>query len=163
YPGGDGLERDLEMLEDATVSLVTERRVTRPWGLDGGEPGATGENWLLRNGDEAGAERLGDKCTVELWTGDVVRVLTPGGGGYGAGVVVGGGGGAADVGVGADAGGATRAGAAAAALLATIGGALGAVAAAASSRPWQPTPHDAGRTVATMRWTACAGVRPWAS
>src|SRR4051812_10900418 len=75
-------------------------------------------------------------------------------GGDGASVVVAGGGRAADVGVGADAGGATRAGAAAATLLATIGGALGAVAAAASSRPWQPTPHDAGRTVAMMRWTA---------
>jgi N-methylhydantoinase B/oxoprolinase/acetone carboxylase alpha subunit len=83
FRGGDGLERDLEMLEDATVSLVTERRVSRPWGLDGGEPGATGENWLLRDGDEATAERLGDKCTVALRAGDVVRVLTPGGGGYG--------------------------------------------------------------------------------
>ena len=38
---------------------------------------------MLRNGEEAGAERLGDKCTVELRAGDVVRVLTPGGGGYG--------------------------------------------------------------------------------
>jgi N-methylhydantoinase B/oxoprolinase/acetone carboxylase alpha subunit len=83
YPGGDGLDRDLELLEDATVSLVTERRAGRPWGLDGGEPGAVGENWLLRNADEATAERLGDKCTVELSAGDVVRVLTPGGGGYG--------------------------------------------------------------------------------
>jgi N-methylhydantoinase B/oxoprolinase/acetone carboxylase alpha subunit len=83
FPGGDGLERDLEMLEDATVSLVTERRTSGPWGLDGGEPGATGENWLLRGGDEANAERVGDKCTVELRAGDVVRVVTPGGGGYG--------------------------------------------------------------------------------
>ena len=83
YPGGEGIERDLEMLEDATVSLVTERRTSRPWGLDGGEPGAPGENWLLRAGDESNAERLGDKCTVELSAGDVVRVLTPGGGGYG--------------------------------------------------------------------------------
>jgi len=83
FRGGDGLERDLEMLEDATVSLVTERRVSRPWGIDGGEPGAPGENWLLPRGDETRAERLGDKCTVELRAGDVVRVLTPGGGGYG--------------------------------------------------------------------------------
>ena len=83
FPGGDGLERDLELLEDATVSLVTERRVSRPWGLDGGEPGAGGENWLLPGGDEARAERLADKCTLELRAGDVVRLLTPGGGGYG--------------------------------------------------------------------------------
>jgi N-methylhydantoinase B/oxoprolinase/acetone carboxylase alpha subunit len=82
FRGGDGLERELEMLEDATVSLVTERRVSRPWGLDGGGAAAPGENWLIRNGD-ATAERLGDKCTLELAAGDVVRVLTPGGGGYG--------------------------------------------------------------------------------
>ena len=83
FPGGDGLQRDLEMLEHATVSLVTERRVSRPWGLVGGEPGVVGENWLLRKGEETGGERLSDKCTVELRAGDVVRVLTPGGGGYG--------------------------------------------------------------------------------
>jgi N-methylhydantoinase B/oxoprolinase/acetone carboxylase alpha subunit len=83
YPGGDGIARELEMLEPATLSLVTERRVSRPWGLDGGEPGAPGENWLLPGGDEAQARRLPDKCTVDLAPGDVVRVLTPGGGGYG--------------------------------------------------------------------------------
>ena len=37
--GGDGIERDLEVLEDATVSLITERRVSHPWGADGGEAG----------------------------------------------------------------------------------------------------------------------------
>jgi len=85
FRGGDGLERELEMLGEATVSLVTERRVSRPWGVDGGAPGAAGENWLLRGGDDAAPERLGDKCTLQLVAGDVVRVLTPGGGGYGQG------------------------------------------------------------------------------
>jgi N-methylhydantoinase B/oxoprolinase/acetone carboxylase alpha subunit len=83
FPGGDGIERDVELLEAATVSLVTERRSSQPWGLDGGEPGASGENWLLPSGDEKKAERLADKCTVELRAGDVLRVSTPGGGGYG--------------------------------------------------------------------------------
>lgn len=83
-PGGEGIERDLLVLEDVTVSLITERRVSRPWGLDGGEPGAVGENWLLPGGDEARAERLPDKCTIQLRAGDVVRMLTPGGGGWGA-------------------------------------------------------------------------------
>ncbi|HEY3237987.1 MAG TPA: hydantoinase B/oxoprolinase family protein, partial [Acidimicrobiia bacterium] len=83
-PGGDGLERDLEMLEDCTVSLITERRVSRPPGLAGGGPGAAGENWLVPHGDEARAERLPDKCTVRLRAGDVLRMLTPGGGGWGA-------------------------------------------------------------------------------
>ena len=83
WPGGDGIERDLEVLDDATVSLITERRTSRPWGLEGGGPGAPGENWLLPGGDESRAERLPDKCTVDLRAGDVVRILTPGGGGYG--------------------------------------------------------------------------------
>ncbi len=55
---GEGIERDLQVLVDATVSLITERRVSQPWGLAGGEPGAVGENWLLPGGDEARAERL---------------------------------------------------------------------------------------------------------
>ena len=81
--GGEGIERDLQVLEDVTVSLITERRVSRPWGLAGGGPGAPGENWLLPRGDESGAERLPDKCTVRLRAGDVLRMLTPGGGGWG--------------------------------------------------------------------------------
>jgi len=82
-PGGEGIERDLQALGDCTVSLITERRVSRPWGLEGGEAGAPGENWVLRGGDEGRAERLPDKCTVTLHAGDVVRMLTPGGGGWG--------------------------------------------------------------------------------
>ena len=82
-PGGEGIERDLQVLEDVTVSLITERRILQPWGLAGGEPGAVGENWLLPGGDEARAERLPDKCTIQLKAGDVVRMLTPGGGGWG--------------------------------------------------------------------------------
>ena len=83
-PGGEGIERDLEVLEDVTVSLITERRVSAPPGLHGGGPGAPGENWLLPGGHEDRAERLPDKCTVRLRAGDVVRMLTPGGGGWGA-------------------------------------------------------------------------------
>jgi N-methylhydantoinase B/oxoprolinase/acetone carboxylase alpha subunit len=82
--GGDGIERELEVLEDVTVSLITERRVSQPWGLVGGEPGARGENWLVPGGREEHAQRLPDKCTVRLAAGDVVRILTPGGGGWGA-------------------------------------------------------------------------------
>ena len=82
--GGEGIERDLQVLEDCTVSLITERRASRPWGLAGGGDGACGENWLLPGGDEAKATPLLDKCTVRLRSGDVVRMLTPGGGGWGA-------------------------------------------------------------------------------
>jgi N-methylhydantoinase B len=52
--GGDGIERDLQVLEDFTASLITERRVSRPWGLAGGESGAVEEKWLLPEGDEHG-------------------------------------------------------------------------------------------------------------
>jgi hypothetical protein len=82
-PGGEGIERDVQVLEDCTVSLITERRVSRPWGLAGGEPGAAGENWPLPGGDEGRVERLPDKCTIRLRAGDVLRMLTPGGGGWG--------------------------------------------------------------------------------
>ena len=82
-PGGEGIERDLQVLEDVTVSLITERRVSRPKGLTGGEDGATGENWLLPQGDEERAARLPDKCTIRLRAGDVLRMRTPGGGGWG--------------------------------------------------------------------------------
>lgn len=80
YPGGDGIEREIEFLAPATLSLMGERRRLAPWGLGGGEPGATGEDWLIRNG---AAERLEAKCTVEVEPGDRLRVLTPGGGGWG--------------------------------------------------------------------------------
>ncbi|HVM41422.1 MAG TPA: hydantoinase B/oxoprolinase family protein, partial [Acidimicrobiia bacterium] len=83
FAGGEGIERDLEVLEDCTVSLVTDRRASRPYGLAGGGPGSPGENWLLPGGDESRAERLLDKVTVRLSVGDVLRVLTPGGGGWG--------------------------------------------------------------------------------
>ena len=82
-PGGEGIERDLLMLDDVTVNLITERRTSSPPGLSGGAPGAVGENWLVPGGDEARAERLADKCTLRLAPGDVLRMLTPGGGGWG--------------------------------------------------------------------------------
>ena len=71
------------MLEPATLSLVTERRVSQPWGLAGGGPGAVGENWLWPDGDESRRTPLPDKVTVTLAAGDAVQILTPGGGGWG--------------------------------------------------------------------------------
>ncbi|MBO0894116.1 MAG: hydantoinase B/oxoprolinase family protein [Acidimicrobiales bacterium] len=84
WPGGEGIEREIEVLHPTTVSLVSDRRESRPFGVAGGGPGAVGENWLLPGGDEARARRLPGTVTLELTAGDVVRVLTPGGGGYGA-------------------------------------------------------------------------------
>jgi N-methylhydantoinase B len=82
YRGGEGIERDLEVLAPAVLSLITERRRSRPYGLDGGAAGASGENWIVRaNGGQT--DPLPDKVTCRVEAGDVVRVLTPGGGGYG--------------------------------------------------------------------------------
>jgi N-methylhydantoinase B/oxoprolinase/acetone carboxylase alpha subunit len=83
-PGGVGIERDLQVLDDCTVSLITERRVSAPPRLARGAPGAPGENWLLSGANESRAERLPDRCTGRLQAGDVLGMLTPGGGGWGA-------------------------------------------------------------------------------
>jgi N-methylhydantoinase B/oxoprolinase/acetone carboxylase alpha subunit len=83
YPGGDGIDRVVQVLEPATLSLITERRTSAPWGLVGGGDGAVGENWLWPAGDESRRRRLTDKVTVRLDAGDAVQVLTPGGGGWG--------------------------------------------------------------------------------
>jgi N-methylhydantoinase B/oxoprolinase/acetone carboxylase alpha subunit len=82
-PGGEGIERVIQVLEPATASIITERRGSRPPGLDGGEPGAVGENWLWPGGDENARRPLLDKMTLALDPGDAIQLLTPGGGGYG--------------------------------------------------------------------------------
>jgi N-methylhydantoinase B len=82
HAGGEGIERDVEVLTDATVSLITERRRSAPWGLGGGGSAAPGENWLLPGGREDEAVALPDKVTVEVSAGDVIRLRTPGGGGW---------------------------------------------------------------------------------
>lgn len=81
HPGGEGLEREIEFLEGAELSLIGERRRNRPWGLAGGEPGACGEDWLLR--PDAAPERLPGKTTLTVRPGDRLLVRTPGGGGWG--------------------------------------------------------------------------------
>src|SRR4051794_7698663 len=57
--GGD--QKVIQMLEPATLSLISERRVSQPWGLAGGSRGAVGENWLWPGGEEHRRVRLGDK------------------------------------------------------------------------------------------------------
>ncbi|MGA7272560.1 MAG: hydantoinase B/oxoprolinase family protein [Acidimicrobiia bacterium] len=81
YPGGEGIERELVFDEPATVSLMGERRRHRPWGLAGGGPGATGEDWLLT--PDGNRRRLEGKTTLEVDVGDRLLILTPGGGGWG--------------------------------------------------------------------------------
>ena len=80
HHGGDGIRRDVQVLTDAQVSLLTERRDSAPYGLEGGLPGQPGENILIRNGQE---QPLPAKGTVYLEPGDVLSLRTPGGGGHG--------------------------------------------------------------------------------
>jgi N-methylhydantoinase B len=82
--GGDGIRRDLQLLAEAQVTLITERRRLPPYGLDGGAPGALGENVLIRAGAEQMLPQpLPGKGSVYLQNGDVLSIRTPGGGGYG--------------------------------------------------------------------------------
>ncbi|MBM3145454.1 MAG: hydantoinase B/oxoprolinase family protein [Chloroflexi bacterium] len=81
YRGGDGIRRDVQVLGEAQVTLLTERRVKPPYGLNGGQPGNTGENILIRGEEEI---PLPGKGAIELQAGDILSIRTPGGGGYGA-------------------------------------------------------------------------------
>ena len=80
FRGGDGIVRELQVLTDCQVTLLCERRKFPPYGLDGGEPGKTGQNLLLRGGEES---PLPGKGSMDLQTGDVLSIRTPGGGGFG--------------------------------------------------------------------------------
>jgi len=80
FRGGDGIRRDLQVLVDCQVTLLTERRLRGPYGLAGGEPGLPGENVLIHAGQEI---PLPGKATLELKAGDILSLRTPGGGGYG--------------------------------------------------------------------------------
>jgi N-methylhydantoinase B len=76
HSGGDGLTREFEFLEPTEVTLLTERRRHAPWGLFGGEPGLLGGNYL-------DGEPLPAKCQLSVKPGQVLKIETPGGGGFG--------------------------------------------------------------------------------
>jgi N-methylhydantoinase B len=80
HRGGDGIVRELEFLTAVEASLLSDRRVTAPYGLYGGRNGSRGQNAVVR---EQFREVLGGKCSFDLKAGDVVRIETPGGGGWG--------------------------------------------------------------------------------
>ncbi len=82
WMGGMGVERVLCFRQHLTVSILSERRALQPYGLKGGGPGARGVNLLyMKEGDRT--VNLGGKNTVNVGPGDVLYILTPGGGGYG--------------------------------------------------------------------------------
>jgi N-methylhydantoinase B len=80
FQGGNGIRRDIQVLTNAQVTLLTERRITAPYGIAGGQCGAKGENILIRNDQEI---ILPGKGTFDAQPGDIISIRTPGGGGYG--------------------------------------------------------------------------------
>jgi N-methylhydantoinase B len=78
--GGDGIVREIEFLTPCDVTILSDRRARGPYGLAGGEAGKPGRNTLLR-----GKRRLkiGAKENFFVRVGDVLRIETPGGGGWG--------------------------------------------------------------------------------
>jgi len=80
FRGGDGVVREIELLTDAQVTILSDRRKTRPYGLAGGEPGEAGRTSLIRGSSE---RLLESKDSTAALAGDRIRIETPGGGGYG--------------------------------------------------------------------------------
>ncbi|MFB6152075.1 MAG: hydantoinase B/oxoprolinase family protein [Haloarculaceae archaeon] len=79
--GGLGIRRDVRVLgHDAEFSLLADRRRNRPYGLDGGDPGAPGDDRVVVDGEE---QPIDGMVTLTLGDGDLVSVRTPGGGGFG--------------------------------------------------------------------------------
>lgn len=80
HKGGDGIIREILLLTDSEVTVLSERRKIPPYGLYGGMPGKTGRNIIIRNGEEI---EYSGKFSILLKKGDIIRIETPGGGGFG--------------------------------------------------------------------------------
>ena len=79
FRGGAGVIRALRLLTEAEVTILSERRKRGPYGLQGGEPGTPGCNVLISDGEE---HPLASKVSISTREGDVIRIETPGGGGF---------------------------------------------------------------------------------
>ena len=77
FDGGDGIVRAYRFLAPASVTLLTERRRSGPWGISGGKPGLAGKNTLNKCA-------LPAKVAINVEDGDLLEIETPGGGGWGA-------------------------------------------------------------------------------
>ena len=80
FNGGDGVTRKLRFLEPMTVTTLCSHRKVQPFGLNGGEPGQCGKEWLEK--EDCKIDLKGnDSCEVSV--NDLFVMQTPGGGGYG--------------------------------------------------------------------------------
>jgi 5-oxoprolinase (ATP-hydrolysing) len=81
HHGGNGVIRRLRFLEPMTAAILSSHRVVPPYGLQGGEAGALGRNYVERS--DGTIEELGSTAVVEMKAGEMFTIETPGGGGYG--------------------------------------------------------------------------------
>ena len=81
FKGGDGIIREIELLTDAEVTLLADRRSRGPYGLNGGADGAPGRTEIISH--EGKRETLPGKASVRLKKGERIRIESPGGGGWG--------------------------------------------------------------------------------
>ena len=81
HRGGDGIIREIEVMNEAEVTLLADRRCHGPWGLSGGADGLPGNASVIRQ--DGSVEKLQGKSNVRLGKGERIRVETPGGGGWG--------------------------------------------------------------------------------
>jgi 5-oxoprolinase (ATP-hydrolysing) len=82
HRGGDGVIRRLRFREPMTAAILSGHRLVPPYGAAGGEPGATGRNYVERT--DGSVVTLAATGQIEMGAGDVFVVESPGGGGYGA-------------------------------------------------------------------------------
>jgi N-methylhydantoinase B len=80
FRGGDGIVREIELLSGAQIAVLSDRRKIPPYGLSGGSPGAVGKTEIVAGGR---VKRLPSKCSLYAPARTIVRIETPGGGGWG--------------------------------------------------------------------------------
>ncbi|BAZ67182.1 MAG: hydantoinase B/oxoprolinase family protein [Pelatocladus maniniholoensis HA4357-MV3] len=81
HSGGDGVIRRIKFLESMTANILSGHRLIPPFGLNGGEAGQVGRNWIQRQ--DGTQENLDSTATVQMQAGDIFVIETPGGGGFG--------------------------------------------------------------------------------
>ena len=79
--GGNGTIREICFLSNLDLTILSNRRKVKPFGIEGGKSGKVGKNIIIRNNGIA--EELKPSCFIKVFKGDVLKIETPGGGGYG--------------------------------------------------------------------------------
>jgi 5-oxoprolinase (ATP-hydrolysing) len=81
YRGGDGVIREITFLDKMQLSVLGQHRIEKPYGMEGGEPGKSAQQYVIRSSGKYIYLKSADTCDVDA--GDCLILKTPGGGGYG--------------------------------------------------------------------------------